>query len=61
MQALEDKLLQGSEADHKALEAALAKCAAAEGWKRQQAREWWQQREAAKAEKTMVMPEAKPQ
>jgi hypothetical protein len=52
---------EGRPASAETFEAALAKCAAAEGWKRQQAREWWQKREAAKAEKTMVMPEAKPQ
>jgi len=43
-----------------ALEAALAKCAAAAAWDREHAGEWWRKRSAAKAEKTMVMPGAKP-
>ena len=43
-----------------ALEAALAKCAAAAAWDREHAGEWWRKRSAAKAEKTMVMPGAQP-
>jgi len=43
-----------------ALEAALAKCAAAAAWDREHAREWWRKRSAAKTEKTMVMPGAQP-
>jgi hypothetical protein len=42
------------------LEAALAKCAAAAAWNREQAGEWWRKRSAAKAEKTLVMPGVKP-
>ena len=36
-------------------EAALGRCAAAESWNREQAREWWQKLESAKVAKTMVM------
>jgi eukaryotic-like serine/threonine-protein kinase len=43
-------------ASAEALEAALTKCAAAAGWDRAQAGEWWRKRNAAKAEKTVVMP-----
>ena len=41
-------------------EAALAKCAAAAGWNREQADEWWRKRNAARGEKTMVMAGVKP-
>ena len=41
-------------------EAALAKCAAAAGWNREQADEWWRKRNDARGEKTMVMPGVKP-
>jgi hypothetical protein len=41
-----------------ALEAALAKCAAAASWDRGRAGEWWRQHGATKVEKTMVMPDS---
>ena len=50
----------GRPASAEALEAALAKCAAASSWGREQAAEWWRKREAAKAAKTMVVPGGKP-
>ena len=43
-----------------ALESALAKCAAAAAWNRDQAGEWWRKRSAAKVEKTQVLPGVKP-
>jgi len=48
-------------ASAEALEAALAKCAAAATWNREQASEWWRKRSAAKAEKTVVLAGTKPQ
>ncbi len=47
-------------ASAEALEAALAKCAAAATWGREQASEWWRKRNAAKADKTVVIPAAQP-
>ena len=43
-----------------ALEAALAKCAAAARWTRPEADEWWFKRAAAQAGKTLVMPADQP-
>jgi hypothetical protein len=51
---------EGRPASAEALETALAKCAAAATWNREQAAEWWRKRSAAKAEKTLVMPGVKP-
>jgi serine/threonine-protein kinase len=47
-------------ASAEALEAALARCATAAVWGREQAGEWWRKRSAAKAAKTLVMPGVKP-
>ncbi len=47
-------------ASAEALEAALAKCAAAAAWSRELAGEWWRKHGAAKVEKTMVMPGVQP-
>jgi serine/threonine protein kinase len=47
-------------ASAEALEAGLAKCAAASGWSREQARDWWRKRSAAQVEKTMVMAGVQP-
>jgi serine/threonine protein kinase len=47
-------------ASAEAFEVALAKCAAAAGWSREEAGEWWRKRNAAKVEKTTVMPGVKP-
>ena len=52
---------EGRPASAEALEAALAKCAAATTWGREEAGEWWRKRSAAKAEKTLVMAGTKPQ
>ncbi len=43
-------------ASAEALEAALAKCAAAATWNREQAGEWWRKRGVAMTEKTRVIP-----
>jgi hypothetical protein len=43
-----------------ALEAALARCAAAARWTRVEADEWWRKHAAAQAGKTMVMPAGQP-
>jgi hypothetical protein len=43
-----------------ALEAALAKCAAAARWTRVEADEWWRKQASAQAGKTMVMPAGQP-
>jgi eukaryotic-like serine/threonine-protein kinase len=51
---------EGRPASAEALEAALAKCAAAAAWNREQAGEWWRKRSAAKAEKTLALPGVKP-
>jgi len=51
---------EGRPASADALDAALGKCAAATAWTREQAAEWWRKLNAAKAEKTMVMPGVKP-
>ena len=47
----------GRPASAEAFEAALAQCAAAAGWNREQAAEWWHQRGTAKVEKARVMPD----
>ena len=47
-------------ASAEALEAALAKCAGAGDWKREEANGWWQERRAAPSTKTMAMAEVKP-
>jgi len=44
----------------RALDAALSKCAAAAGWNREQANEWWRKRSAAQSAKTMEMLDLKP-
>ena len=51
---------EGRPPSAEALEAALAKCAAAAAWDREHAGEWWRKRSAAKAAKTMVMPGVQP-
>jgi serine/threonine-protein kinase len=43
-----------------ALEAALARCAAAARWTRVEADEWWRKHAAAQAGRTMVMPAGQP-
>ncbi len=47
-------------ASAEAFEVTLAKCTAASGWSREQANEWWRKRSAARNDKTMAMPDAKP-
>ena len=51
---------EGRPASAEALDAALAKCAAAGAWDREHAGEWWRKRSAAKFEKTMVVAGAQP-
>lgn len=51
---------EGRPASAESLEAALAICTAAAGWNREQAIQWWQQRDAAKLEQTIVMPAQQP-
>jgi eukaryotic-like serine/threonine-protein kinase len=51
---------EGRPASADGLEVALARCAAANVWGREQAGEWWRKRSAAKAEKTLVMAAAQP-
>jgi eukaryotic-like serine/threonine-protein kinase len=48
----------GRPASAETLEAALAKCAAATAWDREQAGEWWRKRAAAMTAKTVVMARA---
>ena len=51
---------EGRPVSAEALEAGLAKCAAASSWNREQARDWWRKRGAAQVEKTMVMAVVQP-
>jgi len=50
----------GRPASADALEAALAKCAAAARWTRAEADEWWRKRAAAQTDKTVVLPAGPP-